>query len=266
MVGEVNLMGPGQVATYLGRPEDGAGELHLAFDFRPLHTAWDAAMMHAAIETTQREFAAPHWPTWVLSNHDEVRHRTRYGSEARARAAAVLSLTVRGTPFLYAGEELGLEDADVPAARVVDPAGRDGCRAPIPWRAAGDTERGHGWDARPWLPFPRNAATHNAEQQIGTAGSMHTLYRELLALRRASTALRRGEMTLAPLDGDVVRYARHAGDEIVDVAVNLADRPAPWPAGMDGQLLLSTRADRSERSGELLGCEAVVVRHLASGA
>jgi alpha-glucosidase len=69
----------------------------------------------------------------VLSNHDNPRHRTRYGTEGRARAAAVLLLGLRGTPFLYAGEELGLADAEVPSERVLDPGGRDGCRAPLPW-------------------------------------------------------------------------------------------------------------------------------------
>ena len=114
------------------------------------------------------------WPTWVLSNHDNPRHRTRYDrsaaarrggpgrrparrSEARARAAAVLLLTLRGTPFLYQGEELGLLDAVIPADRRVDPGGRDGCRAPIPWDGGGD----HGWpgvgDAGTWLPFPPDA-------------------------------------------------------------------------------------------------------------
>jgi alpha-glucosidase len=265
MVGEVNLMGPGEVAGYLGDPAHDTGELHLAFDFRPLHTPWAAAALHRAIDANQREFAAPHWPTWVLSNHDEVRHRTRYGSEPRARAAAVLSLTVRGTPFLYAGEELGLEDAEVGAARAVDPGGRDGCRSPIPWTAAGDDEHGHGWPRRPWLPFPRNAATHDVEHQRGEPGSTYHLYRTLLATRRCSPALRRGEMELAPLDGEVLRYARRHADEVVEVAINTSDEAVPWPHGLDGELLVSSVAERTAGGGRLLGCEAVVVRHLASG-
>ena len=117
--------------------------------------------MQRALEKMEADFDEPRWPTFVLSNHDQPRHRTRYGSEARARAAAVMALTVRGTPFLYAGEELGLEDAVVPPERVVDPDGRDGCRAPIPWTADGDDEVGHGWPVRPWLPFPANASTHS---------------------------------------------------------------------------------------------------------
>ncbi len=256
MVGEVYLLRPGQAATYVGTPD--APELHLSFDFRPVHTDWDAAALHRTIAAGQAEFAEPHWPTWVLSNHDQPRHRTRYGSEARARAAAVLSLTVRGTPFLYAGEELGLADAVVPAERIVDPDGRDGCRAPIPWTADGDTTTGHGWPSTPWLPFPANATTHNAQAQVGVPGSMHSLYRSLLALRREHPALRRGSMELGPLDGSVIRYTRSLGDDVIEVAVNMGDDAVDWPAGLDGRLLLSTDPARRSPAGPLAGCEAVV--------
>ncbi len=262
IVGEVYLIGPGQAATYVGTPE--RPELHLAFDFRPVHTEWGAAALHRAIAANQDEFATPRWPTWVFSNHDQPRHRTRYGSEVRARAAAVISLTVRGTPFLYAGEELGLEDAVVPADRIVDPDGRDGCRAPIPWAAVGDATAGHGWPAPPWLPFPANSSTHNAEAEIGVAGSMHSLYRTLLALRREHDVLRRGSLELAPLDGTVIRYARSVGGETIVVLVNSGDEPAAWPADVDGDLLLSTDLDRAGPGDRLAGCEAVVVRCLAS--
>ena len=134
MVGEVYLLGERiteRTATYVGaRPAPPVVRLHAAV--RPLGRRRPLAPAH---RPDRRRLPAPTtaWPTWVLSNHDNVRHRTRYGSEAAARAAAVLLLGVRGTPFLYAGEELGLEDADVPPDRVVDPGGRDGCRAPVPW-------------------------------------------------------------------------------------------------------------------------------------
>jgi len=195
----------------------------------------------------------------VLSNHDQVRHRTRYGSEARARAAAVLSLTMRGTPFLYHGEELGLEDADIPDDRVVDPAGRDGCRAPLPWTADGDAESGHGWRTPPWLPFPRNASTHAAELQVGVEGSMFELYRTLLALRRSWPALRSGAMALAPLDGGLLRYERTMDDERLTVLINLGAADVDWPAdvGREG-VVLSTMGPAAD---SVRADEAVVVRH-----
>ncbi len=260
MVGEVYLLRPGQSASYLGDPAAGRGELHLSFDFRPLHTPWEARAMHAAIVTTQTEFAEPGWPTWVLSNHDKPRHRTRYGTEERARAAAVLSLTVRGTPFLYAGEELGLEDAVVPHDRIVDPDGRDGCRAPIPWAAAGDDVQGHGWPSPPWLPFPSNASTHAFDLQMGDPGSMLSLYRALLSMRHDHEVLRRGAMEPAPLDGAVLRFDRVLGDERVTVLVNMDDTPAAWPVDVVGEVMISTVTRRHHCGGELAGDEATVIR------
>ncbi|MFP4512255.1 MAG: alpha-amylase family glycosyl hydrolase [Acidimicrobiales bacterium] len=252
IVGEVYLLNPGQAATYLG---DG-DELHLAFDFRPVHTEWDATAMRATIDATQREFAEPAWPTWVLSNHDRRRHRTRFGSDEAARAAAVLSLTMRGTPFLYAGEELGLEDAVIPPDRVVDPDGRDGTRAPIPWTPEPD----HGWGPDPWLPFPPDADTKAAATEVGDPGSFHALYRNLLALRRSSPAIGRG--TFEWLDAgspDVLAYRRSLGDDQLTVAVNVGPRPATVDLG--GTVVAASRADRPTGSfdGTLTGNEAVVL-------
>ena len=147
MVGETYTLSPRQMASYHG---DG-DELQLTFNFSALHCSWEADRWRAEIEQVQSLLdPIGAWPTWALSNHDVPRHRTRYGSESRARAAAVLLLTLRGTPFLYMGEELGLADAEVPEDRAVDPGGRDGCRAPLPW----DASAGHGWPAEPWLPWP----------------------------------------------------------------------------------------------------------------
>jgi alpha-glucosidase len=260
MVGEVNLLRPGQAAGYLGEPEAGRGELHLSFDFRPLLTAWEPGAMRETIGRSQSEFAEPRWPTWVLSNHDKPRHRTRYGSDARARAAAVVSLTMRGTPFLYAGEELGLEDAIVPDDQIVDPDGRDGCRAPIPWTSDGDDVSGRGWGSSPWLPFAPNAGTNSADLQVGSPGSMHTLYRELLGLRRSSETLRRGTMVLDGDGGPVLRYTRSAGDDVIAVAVNMGDDGCAWPDDLDGELIISSDPRREARGEALFADEAVVVR------
>ena len=259
MVGEVYLLRDGESASYLGTPA--APELHLSFDFRPLHTTWDAARMLRALEKMEADFGEPRWPTFVLSNHDQPRHRTRYGSEERARAAAVVALTMRGTPFLYAGEELGLEDGVVPPERVVDPDGRDGCRAPIPWTVDGDDEVGHGWPTRPWLPFPVNASTHAASAQVGVPGSMHTLYRDLLALRHDSEVLRRGSVEFAPAEGDVIRFDRTLGDARMTVLVNLGDTPVAWPDDLaEAAVVLSTNPDRTRTGGELAPDEATVLR------
>jgi alpha-glucosidase len=259
MVGEVYLLGDGESASYLGSPE--RPELHLSFDFRPLHSAWEVAPMSEALSKMEADFAEPRWPTFVLSNHDRPRHRTRYASEGRARAAAVLALTARGTPFLYAGEELGLEDAVVPDERIVDPDGRDGCRAPIPWLSDGDGDTGHGWPTMPWLPFPANASTHAADGEVGVAGSMHTLYRDLLALRRELPVLREGSMEVIGVAGSVLRFERRLGDHVVTVLVNFSDAAAPWPADLSAhRVLVSSQPGRTGAS-DLLGPDEAVACH-----
>jgi alpha-glucosidase len=259
MVGEVYLLRDGESASYLGTAAD--PELHLSFDFRPLHTPWRVDRLVRALTKMDADFAEPRWPTFVLSNHDQPRHRTRYGTEARARAAAVMALTMRGTPFLYAGEELGLEDGIVPPERVVDPDGRDGCRAPIPWTPDGDDEVGHGWPARPWLPFPANATSHAASSQLDDPSSMHALYRRLLALRHDNAVLRRGSIEFTAPVGDVVRYERRLADDRVVVLVNLGAATAAWPSDLDdATVLLSTDVDRTAPAGDLGADEAVVLR------
>jgi alpha-glucosidase len=217
LVGEVYLLDTSLVAAYYGHGD----ELHLSFNFPPLYAPWDAAAWRDEIARAEAEFGPRGaWPTWVLSNHDNIRHRTRYGSEERARAAAVLLLTLRGTPFLYAGEELGLQDAFIPPDRVVDPGGRDGCRAPLPW----DATPGHGWATTdPWLPWPPSPETDNAEVERLDPSSMLHLYRRLLRARRASPALLGGDIELLAAPEGVLAYERRlAGDRRV-VVVNFLD-------------------------------------------
>lgn len=248
-IGEVVLLDIGGILGHLGTPRE--PELHLAFNFPPMQRPWSAADWRAGIADTERDYtAAGAWPTWVLSNHDVVRHRTRYGGDERiARAAAVLLLGLRGTPFLYAGEELGLLDAIVPEERRDDPAGRDGCRAPIPW----DPTPTHGWrHADNWLPWPPEPEVRNVSTLAADETSIANLYRETIALRRAHPALRAG--TLELLDGtdpDVVAWRRTDGDDSVVVAVNFADGPRLCPA--TGEVLLSSAGPGDDAASAQLG-------------
>ena len=225
LVGEVYLPSTAQVATYYGTAE--RPELHLAFNFPPLFAPWDATVWRQRIEEAETLLGA-HWPTWVLSNHDQVRHRSRYGTEARARAAAVLLLTLRGTPFLYAGEELGLEDAVVPAAARVDPGGRDGARAPIPW----DDTPGHGWagGSKAWLPWPPDAdGGRNVADENKDPGSVLNLYRRIIDARRGSPALRRGQWIPLESAEGTLAYLRLAGADRRAVVINFSSEPRPLP-------------------------------------
>jgi len=216
MVGEVFLLQPEQFPKYYGVGD----ELHLVFNFLPIFTPWTAREFRERIVQVTRDLdPIGAWPTWVLNNHDQKRLRTRLQlGDAGARAAAMLTLTLRGTPFLYMGEELGLEDAVVSPAAQVDPGGRDGCRAPMPW----DSKPGHGWHARPWLPFPPDGDARNVARQQGDPRSILHFYKRLLAARHASPALRRGTQQLLDAPENVLAWSRREGEDASIVLVNFS--------------------------------------------
>jgi len=237
MVGEVNLTETALIAPYLGSDD----ELHLAFDFASLGVPWEAAAWRRRVADVE-DIMGPRWPTWVFSNHDQPRIRTRLGgSEARARAAALLLLTLRGTPFLYAGEELGLEDAVVPPERVIDPGGRDGCRAPLPWTAAPP----HGWPVEPWLPWPPEPGSRNVEAQRADPGSMLHLVRAILRARRASPALHAGSLALLDAPGEVLAFERAAERETRRTWINFGADEAALPAGWTAEVRTDGRDGRA---------------------
>ena len=253
MVGEVVLLDPTIVASYYGQGDG----LHLSFNFPPMLSPWDAVLWRRWVEEAMREIDPVGWPTWVLSNHDNRRHRTRYGSEARARAAAVLLLTLRGTPFLYAGEELGLEDAVVPPEREVDPGDRDGCRAPIPWTAAPD----HGWGTtEPWLPWPPEPGVRNVASLRDDETSILHLYRRLLAERRTSPALALGELTLLDAPAGCVAWERTAGRERRRVAVNFTGQDLELDLADGWRVVVaSDRQGEGKPFGDVLGADQAVL-------
>ncbi len=256
MVGEVYLLSTRKVARYYGRGD----ELHLAFNFPPLYAPWEARPWRERIDRVVEELdPLEAWPTWVLSNHDNPRHRTRYGSEARARAAAVLLLTLRGTPFLYAGEELGLEDAVIPPDRVLDPGGRDGCRAPIPWGPA----TGHGWGrVKPWLPWPPEVGARNVESQAQDPNSILHLYRRLLTARRRSAGLRLGSWYPLPAPSGVLAYRREHEEDARSVVINFTTEPHEVP--LDGEWAVEVASngvgEGDRYTGRVEGDQALLLR------
>lgn len=261
VVGEVFLMDTRRVGAYYV----GGEGLHLAFNFPPMFVKWEAAKWRKCIEEAAGVFGAiDAWPTWVLSNHDFARHRTRLGTEARARAATTLLLTLRGTPFLYMGEELGLEDGIVPPERVVDPGGRDGCRSPLPWTRA----PGFGWPDPAWLPFPPDAATHSVEAERDDPSSMLHLYRRMIAARRASPALAAGDLSLIEgLPDDVLGYDRRSDGDHRRVLIHFADTTADVGNASDFVVEISSdgRGEGAPFDGTLAPDQAVVLRRATTG-
>ncbi|GAA1087091.1 glycoside hydrolase family 13 protein [Nocardiopsis composta] len=247
-----------RVARYL-RPD----ELHQAFNFEYLSAGWDPAALSRVIDGSLAANAAVGAPTtWVLSNHDVVRHRTRFGGPEdglrRARAAALLTLGLPGSAYLYQGEELGLpEVADLPEEALQDPTwersgrterGRDGCRVPLPW-AGSAAPYGFGPEgSRPWLPVPEAWAGLGRAEQREDPGSVLALYTEALRIRRevAARAPAMDGLEWQDAPEGVIRFRRGAG---FGCAVNLSAREAELP-GVDRVLLASGAL--AERDGAVL--------------
>lgn len=275
MVGEVFLLSTEAVATYYGDDD----ELHLAFNFPPLFAPWLADRWADCIEDARRSIdPRGAWPTWVLSNHDNPRHRTRYDrgaarageepaiaarrSEARARAAAVLLLTLRGTPFIYQGDELGLVDADIPRDRRVDPGGRDGCRAVLPWDSSDD----HGWPTghgvTTWLPSAPEADSRNRVTQQGRPNSILNLYRRAIAIRKACPALTHGSYDPLESAEGTLAFRRQLESSACTVLVNLTGDPVDMASlGLAGAtvLLASDNPAPTEGFSGLLSPDQAVV-------
>ncbi|MFG2824909.1 glycoside hydrolase family 13 protein [Kitasatospora sp. NPDC048365] len=255
-VGEVWLPTPQQFARYL-RPD----ELHSAFNFEFLCCAWEQEAVRAVVDHTlaaHAEVGAP--PTWVLSNHDTIRHVTRYGREdtsfdmgdkrlgaptdralglRRARAAALLTMALPGGVYVYQGDELALgEVEDIPDHLLQDPTfvrsggtdrGRDGCRVPLPWTPDGGS-LGFSPDgsADPWLPQPADWSALSAAAQAADPHSPLNLYRAALRLRRTRLVDLPEALGWLPSDPGVLAFTR---DGSFACLVNFTDRPTALPPG-----------------------------------
>jgi len=216
LIGETWVMELERLARFYGSGED---ELHLAFNFPFVLSALEADALRKVVEATEAALPEKAWPVWTLSNHDIVRFPTRMagGDERKARAALFLLLTLRGTPVLYYGDELGMPQAQVPAERERDMAGRDGARTPMPWNG--------GW-TDPWLPLTADVAPVATQRADGD--SFLNYARGLIAQRRASPDLLDGDYeTLDAPDG---AWAFRRGEHTA-VAVNLSDEDAEVDLG-----------------------------------
>ncbi|HEX6292218.1 MAG TPA: alpha-amylase family glycosyl hydrolase [Herpetosiphonaceae bacterium] len=266
LIGELYLPIERLVAYY---GENGQG-VHLPFNFHLILTPWSARQIAALIATYEAALPPGGWPNWVLGNHDQHRIASRIGAR-QARVAAMLLLTLRGTPTLYYGDEIGMRDVEIPPDRVHDPFeknvpgqgfGRDPERTPMQW----DDSASAGFTTgTPWLPIGADYTHVNVTREADDPTSMLTLYRRLIALRRAEDALAVGAYEPLPASGDRLAYVRRHGARRLLVALNLGgqqhriDLTTIGP----GRVLLSTHLDRDDEAlhDELLlrGDEGVIV-------
>lgn len=240
LVGETWLFDLKDLARYYGDDD----ELHLNFNFPFVYSPFTAEALREVVEQTETALGQGRWPVWTAGNHDVSRFPTRWcgGSPEKARMALLMLLTLRGTPFLYYGDELGMTDVQVPADRAADPLshrfsdqhrGRDPERTPMIWRSgpgAGFTEHG----VEPWLPFGDSEL--NVEALRDDPASTLRLCRDLIKLRRTSPDLRGGGYTSLDTPDGVWAYRRGAG---TTVALNFYDEEVAVP-GVRGRIAIAS--------------------------
>ncbi len=261
LIGEIYLPLPELVHYYLGvEPQFGGIEgsspeipqlkgANLPFNFHLIQTEWSPRAIVNIIRTYESLLPAGAWPNYVLGNHDQPRLASRIGL-AQARAAAMLLLTLRGTPTLYNGDELGMQDVPIAPEQVQDPAeknepgkgrGRDPERAPMMWVAspnAGFTTP----EAQPWLPLQADWPTENAAMQSARPRSMLNLYRRLLQVRRQYPALHAGGISSVSDEGTLLRFCRtHEGVQL-QILLNLGAEPVATHCD-PGRVVLTTLMD-----------------------
>jgi alpha-glucosidase len=255
LIGEIYLPLERLVAYY-GQDLSGA---HLPFNFQLILTAWNARDIARLIAEYEGVLPAGGWPNWVLGNHDQPRIAARVG-QAQARVAAMLLLTLRGTPTMYYGDELGIARVAIAPEAMRDPweknepglgLSRDPSRTPFHWDGspnAGFTT------AKPWLPLDPGYPERNVERMRQDQKTILTLYRWLIALRRQHRALTYGEFRLVAAKDDVLMYERRADTERLLVALNFGHEPRTMPLPADAGkavVLASTHLDRDGPTADL---------------
>jgi alpha-glucosidase len=267
LIGEIYLPFDRLVAYY-GKDLGGA---HLPFNFALLSAPWNARAIEKLIADYEAALPAGAWPNWVLGNHDRPRVASRVGP-AQARVAAMLLLTLRGTPTLYYGDEIGMHQVAIAPDQVRDPfeknvpgigVGRDGCRTPMQWNAmpyAGFST------STPWLPLSDDFAQENVVNLDADKRSILSLYKALIDLRKKSLQLMSGAYVPIAAQGDLLIYRRQGDAEAVVIALNMGAEPASIASetiGLGGEILLSTFLDRQGEKIhgvlDLRGNEGVII-------
>jgi len=277
LAAEVFMDNPAEAARYYGPDGDGT---HMVFNFTFMFSRYSAASFRRVVERWQELIGERNWPCFFLSNHDNPRHISRYAAgrrtEARARVAAAMLLTLRGTPFLYMGEELGMRSVRIRRHELMDPVGitywpfhpgRDIARTPMQWT---DEDYAGFSTAKPWLPVNPDYPSLNAAQAEADPRSLLTWYRKLIRLRREHPALARGSYrSLQRVPGGVYGYLRERGTERILVLLNFTGRKKRLslsdeigPAGAQILLADPERADPVELHRFYLDADGVLILKL----
>lgn len=255
LIGEIYLPIE-RLVTYYG--VDGSG-VHMPYNFQLLLIPWDAGVVAATIDAYEALLPAGAWPNWVLGNHDRPRIASRVGRE-QARVAAMLLLTLRGTPTLYYGDEIGMVNVPIPPELIQDPhernvpglgLGRDPVRTPMQWNTGPNAGFTSGV---PWLPVAADYQAFNVAVEERDPRSMLALHRRLIALRRSQPALEVGAYTSVPAPADLIAYLRTGPDRRYLVVLNLGHEARVFTnTDLDfrGRLVLTTHLDREDE--EVLG-------------
>jgi alpha-glucosidase len=229
------------------------GGVHIPFNFQLLLANWQARDIARIIGEYEAALPQRGWPNWVLGNHDRSRIASRVGL-AQARVAAMLLLTLRGTPTLYYGDEIGMHDVAISPEKVQDPfeknvpgrgLGRDPQRTPMQWNAAKNAGFTEG---EPWLPIAENYEKVNVEAERDDPDSMLTLYNQLIKVRRGESALEVGQFEPMDADGDLLIYVRRDRESAFLIALNLGLQQQVINfsnKASEGRIVLSTYLDRA---------------------
>ena len=251
VVGETFLATTEAAAEYCG-----AEKLHANFDFNFLQCKWDPKQFLDVIIKWESLLSTKAWPNYVLNNHDVPRSATRYGrgeNDERLKVAAAMLLTLRGTPYMYYGEEIGMRDLKLRRDEIQDPVGkrywpinvgRDGCRSPMQWDSTQNAGFGKG---KPWLKVHPNYQVRNVDTQKVDPNSLFNFYKRLLAARKSNVALQKGifvPLTYEPRQ--LLAYLRQDADQTVLVVLNFGRHKVrvllgPNLRGDSWQLLLSNK-------------------------
>jgi alpha-glucosidase len=263
LIGEIYLPFE-RLAAYYGKDLSGA---HLPFNFALIRATWNATVIAALINEYEASLPPGGWPNWVLGNHDQPRIAERVGP-AQARVAVMLLLTLRGTPTMYYGDEIGLPCVEVPTDLAQDPwekrepglgVGRDPSRTPMQWD---ETENAGFSRTQPWLPLERDFRARTVAGQLPDNRSILSLTRTLIALRNTHEALSTGIQSTAAVRDNVLLLERSHADVTFVIALNFGKEDRILDEVAAGTIVASTHMDRAAEGDNyiLRGDEGIILR------